>query len=213
MTEYRLFGDDVPYYSVLDFFKSAPHVPTAHQVGHAERTTMVENAVINFLKLNEINTLTDLGCGDGQLLFNLRNTAKKYNIECWGYDAGAENVEYAHNRKIDVRYADIINDEIDYGDLSVCCEVLEHLYDPRGFLRKIKSKFLIVSSPSAETPDWHYLEHAWAWDLDGYRELIESSGFRFISQESCVALGECDFLGNDIVKHPQFQCIIARRDI
>ena len=154
-----------------------------------------------------VRSISDLGCGDGSLMGDI----KKLVPEVWGYDAGAGNLTVAKKARLDARYADIVNDELEYGDLSTCCEVVEHLVDPRAFIEKIQSRYLLISSPSAEVPEWHYLEHAWGWDFYGYRDLVTDCGFTILDQANVTAKGRCDFLGNGISRNPQFQTILAER--
>ena len=43
--------------------------------------------------------------------------------------------------------------------------------------------WLVASSPYTETDEAHYEFHLWAWDSDGYRELMERNGWRVIAQQ------------------------------
>ncbi len=65
-------------------------------------------------------------------------------------------------------------------------EMLEHLVDPHGFVRRIAdhSRFLVASSPWTETKEAHYEFHTWAWDVAGYAELLESNGWSILSHIS-----------------------------
>jgi hypothetical protein len=87
-------------------------------------------------------------------------------------------------------------------------EVVEHLADPHQFLSTLPGDTLVVSSPSAETDEWHYADHAWAWDLDGYRDLVSNAGWHVVKQEECV--GGTNNHGG-IVREQRFQAIVARR--
>jgi hypothetical protein len=63
--------------------------------------------------------------------------------------------------------------------------MLEHLEDPHAFVRKVYdagTEFMIASSPHSETEQHHEWNHAWAWDRDGYRELIAQAGFNIVGQ-------------------------------
>ena len=56
-------------------------------------------------------------------------------------------------------------------------EVLEHLDDPHGLLRRVKSDYLVASVPVHETEtDWDG-KHCWVWDVEGFGELLFSNGW------------------------------------
>ena len=121
----------------------------------------------------------DLGCGDGGLL----QLIKDIEIKSWGYDLQPKNVEHAVNvRGVDARYTDFNSDEIEYGDIAIMTEVLEHMLDPHKVVRELPSKFLIASSPYNENDTNHYEFHIWAWDSDGYVALITQGGYKIINK-------------------------------
>jgi hypothetical protein len=71
--------------------------------------------------------------------------------------------------------------EIEIGDIVVMTEVLEHLTDPYQVLERLRrscARRLICSSPSRETAESHCGEHAWAWDMAGYAEMITEAGWQ-----------------------------------
>jgi predicted TPR repeat methyltransferase len=177
MTEWRLF-DETPDFTTREFFAEHPHVPSDQQVGHRERTGMVAEMVTEHL--GPASTLTDLGCGDGTLLFTLRHLP----VRAWGYDAGRRNVEQARIVGLDVRRADFLTDEVELGDIVVMSEVLEHLADPHGMLARLAAQRIVVSSPSSETGSWHYVHHAWAWDEAGFKDLLEGTGWTVLEQRT-----------------------------
>ena len=72
-----------------------------------------------------------------------------------------------------------------FGDVAVVTEVLEHLSDPHGALRWIAehSPLLVASSPWNEDDVTHDECHAWAFDRDGYRALVEQAGYELIGED------------------------------
>jgi hypothetical protein len=127
-------------------------------------------------------TVSDLGCGDGGLLSVV---AGKRGVEAWGYDFQPSNQAGWVERGVTASKADVFGrdrDTVLYGDIVVMTEVLEHLADPHGVLQRLGArpavKYLVCSSPWTEHPGSHDECHAWAWDMDGYRALIEQGGFR-----------------------------------
>lgn len=136
----------------------------------------VKNAVLQY----DIKSVSDLGAGDGGLLSHLKPFFQEHNVDFWGYDLSLGNIKGAtKDRNVNVSYADVVNDDIEFGELSIATEFLEHLLDPMALVRKIgkNSKVLVASSPNGETPEAHYEYHTFGFDEDGYRELLTQGGF------------------------------------
>lgn len=184
MSEWRLFSSGtVPVFTTREFFANHPWVPPEHQRGHAQRTAMVAELIADLHAKNPISSITDLGCGDGSLLTQLAHLG----VPSWGYDAGLGNVKQAVQSGLDVRQTDILAGGLEYGELVVASEVVEHLVDPHGFVANLPGRRIVLSSPSAENLFWHYVHHAWAWDIDGYRALVEDAGWTVIEHRECDA--------------------------
>jgi 2-polyprenyl-3-methyl-5-hydroxy-6-metoxy-1,4-benzoquinol methylase len=127
-----------------------------------------------------VRSVVDLGCGDGGLLSTL-----PADLAAWGYDLTPANIAAATERGVDARYEDIVAADPEWADLVVATEVLEHLEDPAALLQRAaqRSRILVASSPATETDRAHYEHHLWAFDLQGYRDLIERAGWRVIRHE------------------------------
>jgi trans-aconitate methyltransferase len=195
--EWKLEGLD-------DIRPDRPWMNLEGQPGFAQRAKLVTDLAHLVLHFS-CGSVTDLGCGDGSLLARLR---LRPGVYAWGYELGSGDVAHALSRGLDVRQADIVAGDLEYGDLLIASEVLEHLADPAAFLKGLPDRLLIASSPSAETGDWHNPIHSWAWDLDGYRDLLEHSGWRVLYQADCDG-GMNTFAG---VTGPQrFQAIVGAR--
>lgn len=66
-------------------------------------------------------------------------------------------------------------------DLFVCCETLEHLWDPESVLQKIRVKtdMLLCSVPLWERAEQEQNgEHYWAFDREGFESLLSDTGFQ-----------------------------------
>lgn len=145
---------------------------------HRERLIIASELVKQAVTLGA-RSAVDLGCGDGGLL----SLIKDIGVPTWGYDLMPSNVEYAvKTRGVDARYTDFNSDDIEYGDVAIMTEVLEHMTDPHKVVRELPSKFLVASSPYNETDKNHYEFHLWAWDKEGYDNLITQGGYTIVNK-------------------------------
>jgi 2-polyprenyl-3-methyl-5-hydroxy-6-metoxy-1,4-benzoquinol methylase len=151
-------------------------------------------AAVHFAK-----TLVDLGAGDGGLLQLLQRDVPM--LDAWGYDLQPTNIAGAAQRGVTVYLGDVV-DGVEYlgksedgtmqklplqwGEIAVATECLEHLLEPARFVRIIAEhcRVLVASSPHTERPGAAYGFHTFAWDLDGYRALLEQGGFEVVRHET-----------------------------
>lgn len=173
MTEARLFPEGtVPEYTLASWYADRERAPHVDEALHRPRLDLTAA----FVRAADRPTLSDLGAGDGGLLWLLRNDP----ISAWGYDLQQSNVDGAAERGVRVYLGDVIDGNIDYGAISVATEMIEHLLDPHAFVAQVRqhSQVLIASSPWTETAESHYGYHTWAWDHVGYRAMFEGAGWR-----------------------------------
>lgn len=172
--EWKLFTDnEIPKYTTASWYASRERAPHLEQYGHRDRLLVTSCRVYDLFRAHNFANVVDLGCGDGGLLSLL-------NVPAWGYDLSPEAVRAAvDERDVDARLANVVDDQIDWADIAVATEMLEHLVDPHAYVRKIaaNAQSIIASSPVFETDQNHYEFHTWAWDAVGYRALIEQAGF------------------------------------
>lgn len=172
--EWRLFDEGtVPEYTQPGWYAGRGHAPHLEQ-GHRPRMEHAAAFIAEAAFSRGLRTVVDLGAGDGGLL-SLLGPA----LTAHGYDLMPENLQAAKERGVDVRYGDVLEDNVEWADIAVCTEMLEHLVDPHGFLRALPDsvKVLVCSSPRDERAGAAYEFHTWAWDFDGYRALVEQAGF------------------------------------
>ena len=208
--EWRFFEEgETPVFTTEEFFGAHPWIDPAHQIGHAERIEMVVSAFDELmLDHPRIRSITDLGCGDGSFLRRVHGRA---NVKAWGFDAGRANVQIAQEHGVNVKRANILEAGLNLGEVVVLTEVLEHLVDPHGLLRSLGGKWLIVTSPSGETDQWHYEHHAWAWDTHGFQSMIADAGWTIRETYETIARKTVAFPPSNREWHPRFQCVVAER--
>jgi hypothetical protein len=184
MAEYKLFEGDTPYVSTSEFHSHRPRAFHLEEDGHRERLYTAREFVGKAAEWDGGQvSVSDLGCGDGGLLSILQDMPEV--SRCWGYDFQPSNAAGWQERGVTASLADAFGkdrDVIQYGRVVVTTEVLEHLADPHGAIEHFAytSDYLVASSPYDEHADSHDECHAWAWDLEGYRNMVESNGFRVI---------------------------------
>jgi 2-polyprenyl-3-methyl-5-hydroxy-6-metoxy-1,4-benzoquinol methylase len=184
MGEWKLWhGSNPPEWTTPEWYGERPSAHHLEEGIHRGRLFAAADFVHSARQLGYGPKVVDLGAGDGGLI-SMINTAE---VKCWGYDLQPSNVDYAHHiRQVDVRYGNALEDEIEWADIAVCTEMLEHLVDPHGFVKKISehSRALVASSPANETSASHYAFHTWAWDAEGYYDLMEQGGFKVVRSRS-----------------------------
>jgi hypothetical protein len=148
---------------------------------------------------NRLCDVSDLGCGDGGLLLLLKRIP---DVEAWGYDFAPANAPGWAERDIEAYATNVfdfsatngegtaglpINPEVMLGNVIVMTEVLEHLSHPHEVLAWLaaptnggRGRYLVCSSPHTETAESHDACHAWAWDMVGYRAMIEAAGWEIL---------------------------------
>lgn len=187
MTEYRLFAGDVAAVSTADFHADRDRAPHLEQDPHRWRLAMASSFAWEAQeRLGHQATVSDLGCGDGGLLSLLALSSHSFG-RTWGYDFCPANAAGWDERGVTASALDVFGDDweaVQLGNIVVMTEVLEHLTDPHGVLRRLRAarvrdvaQFLVCSSPWTETDQSHCGEHAWAWDDAGYVKLLTDAGW------------------------------------
>lgn len=195
MAEWRLFPEGtVPHASTFEFHEHRERAPHLEQACHRDRLLKAAEYVISVSREQEIS-ISDLGCGDGGLLSLL----EKEGLDAWGYDFQPSNAVGWDQRGVRAELLNAFGTQrpnVQLGSVSVATEVLEHMADPHEAVRWIgeTSQWIVASSPWNEHPGSHDECHVWAWDMQGYANLITQGGYRIIRHEKVnqfqVILGE-----------------------
>lgn len=178
--EWKLWKGDPPEWTTPDWYAERERAPHLEQGGHRERLQMAAKFVTDACTRWRLSTVCDLGAGDGGLLSLLPDS-----LIAWGYDLQPSNIEGALERGVMVELGNVLEHGIGDRDVSVATEMLEHLVNPHSFVASIyeQSKVLVASSPWNETDEHHYEFHAWAWDMIGYRRMLEEAGWYVFAHE------------------------------
>lgn len=98
--------------------------------------------ILSFLDKNKNTAILDLGCGNGSLAIELME--KGFNV--YGIDASFQGIQLARQKYPDNFYMqdlrlNMLPEELSSigFDTIIFTEVIEHLYDPRSFLRFCKT--------------------------------------------------------------------------
>lgn len=192
MAEWRLFTGDVADVSTFEFHEHRERAPHLEQGVHQSRLYMAYDFVREAVdrvttRITVPASVVDLGCGDGGLLSLISRLPW---VNSWGYDFQPSNAHGWADRNVKGYPLNFVDDFENVGDADVyvMTEVLEHLTDPHGFIKKIAERGtqvqLVASSPYTEHSGSHDACHAWAWDQDGYVALMQQAGFKVVRHET-----------------------------
>lgn len=189
----KLFTADFPHVSTFEFHEKRERVAHWEQPHHYPRLKKAFDFTLDAVREFEHQifdrnvNVVDLGCGDGGLLAQLTRIP---NVRAFGYDFQPSNPEGWLERGVllDAMKMDFVKywDEVKRADLYIMTEVLEHLANPHAMLSNIRSRNarLIASSPWTEHAESHDECHAWAWDNEGYENMITNAGFVIVRTEN-----------------------------
>lgn len=152
----------LPTAEELAVMYATPHDHTIYGRGHGERV----EATIR-LALEAIPTRTvvgDLSCGNGIIA----NAITQGQVVLGDFAPG-----YEHHGPLE----DTL-EYVDFVDVYVCSETLEHLDNPEHVLDLIyaRANYLVLSTP-LECWDDANGEHLWAWDREGVEGLAAKCGW------------------------------------
>jgi hypothetical protein len=169
-----------PEWVTTPWYEQRERAPHLEQAGHRGRLELAATFVRYAIAEYGVESLSDMGAGDGGLLSLVQG-----EVGAWGYDLMPANVEAAQReRGVNVSRADILKDDVVYGELAVFTEVLEHLIDPHKVVAECPSRLVVASCPDNETEASHYEFHTWGFDMAGFRAMFEQGGYEVVRHES-----------------------------
>lgn len=166
----------------------------------------VQQIALKWIKSNipEGAYVFDIGCGPGRFLM----ASKKEGFLPLGMDVAEEPIKILKNGGFQVANGSIEDYPVDWPAPSVITlfEVLEHLPDPVGFIRKIRDKFpysfLLVSVPSpnrfiSKGAKWDYPpDHYTRWTEKSLLLVLEQAGYK--SKVVFPKVLSCEITGSGI---------------
>jgi 2-polyprenyl-3-methyl-5-hydroxy-6-metoxy-1,4-benzoquinol methylase len=177
---YKTF--DQPHSHDAEWYKGRELADHINQDNHRPRLMQVLEYLTQIVGDDSEITIADFGCGNGGLI---REIESKLPNKIWGYDLQPTNIEDAIQKgnSENIKYLDFINESIEFPDIAIATEVLEHLVDPDAFIKRLLDngvKYIIASSPDYETPTYHAPFHLWVFNGDSYKEMFVTSGWDVI---------------------------------
>jgi hypothetical protein len=195
VSEHRLYDPaNPPAWLDPEWWRDTPNCNHwDHPAGvHRARIEAVANLACDLFDEGKVSSAVDMGAGDGAVLELIEK--RRPGTQAWGYEIIRDSVRYANDvRGVKVSSANVLENRVftnthpdplgapglNWGDLVICTEMLEHLADPHGWARTMaeNADWLIASSPWQETPERHEHNHAWCWDREGYETMLRDAGW------------------------------------
>lgn len=142
-----------------------PPTPAEYAYTHVNPTwdhSIVVPSVLDAARaVPEGGAILDLGCGNGAMMAEIRRNGK-WRLQ--GVESSTSAVAMAQSQGLDVLHADASADltsVLPKGgfDLIVSVEVIEHVFDPRGFLRQARALLQPGGTLLLTTPYHGYLKN------------------------------------------------------
>ena len=111
---------------------------------HSEDSPWKAKKILSILEKNNIHpkSVCEVGCGAGGILKFLHSSLE--NVEFTGYEISKDAFEICktlQEERLTFRFGDLLADNnVEYYDLILCCDVFEHVEDHFTFLRGLKEK-------------------------------------------------------------------------
>jgi 2-polyprenyl-3-methyl-5-hydroxy-6-metoxy-1,4-benzoquinol methylase len=166
---------------------------TSLPAGESENHQKVE-LLRSLLDLSRGGKLVDIGCGGGVLLHALRQQLP-FNWNFWGVEPTLSYAALAARRSgahvVCANYEKDVMEDAPF-DAATCCQVLEHVPDPRGFLAAINKDlkpggWLYVEVPDVSdfeslepSHDRFMVQHVSYFSAPVLRRLLTEEGFDII---------------------------------
>ena len=139
------------------FYNSSLISELNREIWQRDRTREFQGklAVISTLVQEKITPIVELGSGPGQFVSFLNRNGYDNVV---GIDVDKEACDIGVQNGVDVRNIDLTKDAAPAAGLYLLYEVIEHLFDPKAFLRSLWSQMpagsaLVLTTPNADGAD------------------------------------------------------------
>jgi len=133
-------------YTTNEYLEKNPTWDIEHSSWKAEH-------ILDILERNDVqlSSICEVGCGAGEILNQLHMQMVE-NITFTGYEISPDAYKLCEPRikdRLNYKLADLLEDESVFFDLVMAIDVIEHIEDYYGFLRKLKEKanFFVFNIP------------------------------------------------------------------
>lgn len=111
---------------------------------HVEDSPWKAQQILKMLDRNNLvlGTICEIGCGAGEILHQLQLNLPN-NVNFYGYDISPQAYalcKYRENTRLHFFNEELPDNSIHNIDLLLCMDVVEHIEDYLGFLRKLRNK-------------------------------------------------------------------------
>ena len=163
--------------------------------------------IVEIQKFKKRGKFLDIGCGFGLLL----KAAKEQGFDVLGIEKEAETAKIAKEkfnlRVLTKEFNQVQLPEFSF-DVISCFDVLEHIPEPKQFLKNIKKLLkkdglLVIQSPNIESimakitgVQWNWLllpNHLWHFTPKTLSILLTSNGFKILKLKTLDDLSEFNF--------------------
>ena len=168
-------------------------------------------------KASSSASLLEIGCGSGDLLSQaVKRGLKVIGVEYSQHACETARIKLGNNGDIVQGDISLLAGEKERFDYIVFCDVLEHVRDPRAFLKIVYDLLkpdgsILVVAPSIDSwsakllnTNWmeYKLEHLFYFNTKNLRSLLFQEGFTEISHFPARKTLSLDYIAGHFVKHP-----------
>jgi len=142
-------------------------------------------SLIDVMMNDSVERILDYGCGNGELLNSLNEVYSKKEI--YGADISEKALNYCMSRGL-LNVFDLNSDQPknNYYDLILCCDVLEHIPDDFGFLKRLNDLLreggkILITVPAYDflwSGEDYVSNHYRRYTMKSLKNKISKTGFR-----------------------------------
>src|SRR3990167_9458135 len=159
------------------------------------------NTVVKTIRPLNIDSVLDVGCGEGFTLARLQKEKIGKEFEGIEYDEGAIELGKKLYPRLNIQKGDIykLPHKSNSVDLVICTEVLEHLENPKKAYReliRVSKKYVLLSVPNepfftiqriARFQNILHLgahpEHIQHWTIPAFTKFVKIKGVRIVTRK------------------------------